>query len=56
MKGDWAMLGTVFRKMEESKFFTNDKNWCKVAEGNYDNRVESGKKTVPTAKPNDEWQ
>lgn len=72
MKGDWATLETVFRKMEESKFlrgdnprgwkatfdwlFTNDKNWCKVAEGNYDNRVESGKKTVPTTKPNDEWQ
>ena len=72
MKGDWAMLETVFRKMEESKFlrgdnprgwkatfdwlFTNDKNWCKVAEGNYDNCVESGKKTVPTSKPNEEWQ
>lgn len=72
MKCNWEMLETVFNKMEDSKFlrgdnprgwkatfdwlFTNDKNWCKVAEGNYDNRVENGKKTVSTAKPNDEWQ
>lgn len=54
MKSNWETLEQVFRKMEESKFlrgdnkhgwkatfdwlFTNDKNWCKVLEGNYDNK------------------
>lgn len=71
MKGDWTLLESVFRKMEESKFlrgdnargwkatfdwlFTNDKNWCKVAEGNYDNHVVQNKSNQPS-KPNDEWQ
>lgn len=71
MKGDWALLENVFRKMQESKFlrgdnargwkatfdwlFSNDKNWCKVAEGNYDNHVVQNKSNQP-AKPNDEWQ
>lgn len=55
MKGDWALLESVFEKMEASKFlrgdnsrgwkatfdwlFSNEKNWVKVAEGNYDNRI-----------------
>ena len=71
MKGDWALLERVFRKMEESKFMrgdnkkgwtatldwliSNDKNWVKVAEGNYDNHVPKNNSN-PTANPNDEWQ
>ena len=55
MKGDWALLESIFEKMEDSKFlrgdnsrgwkatfdwlFSNEKNWVKVAEGNYDNRI-----------------
>lgn len=69
MKSDWALLESVFRKMEESKFlrgdnprgwkatfdwlFTNDKNWLKVAEGNYENRET---KKMQTNKVNDEWE
>lgn len=72
MKCDFALLESVFRKMEESKFlrgdnprgwkatfdwlFTNDKNWLKVAEGNYDNRSERGAKRVSTPNANEEWQ
>ena len=72
MKCDFTLLETVFRKMEESKFlrgdnprgwkatfdwlFTNDKNWLKVAEGNYDNRSERGAKRVSTPNANEEWQ
>lgn len=57
MKGDFDTLKTVFNKLEASKFcrgdnkngwkasfdwiFENEKNWVKVIEGNYDNKVSS---------------
>ena len=56
MKGDLSIIKKVFQKLEESKFcrgdnkngwkasfdwiFENEKNWVKVYEGNYDNKVE----------------
>ena len=71
MKGDFALLETVFKKMEASKFlrgdnprgwkatfdwlFTNAKNWVKVAEGNYDNRDEKPMKGVINKDCNEEW-
>lgn len=70
MKGDFKLLETLFVKMEESKFlrgdnqrgwkatfdwlFSNDKNWVKVAEGNYDNRENNKKDSVKFC--NEEWK
>ncbi len=71
MKSNFTLLESIFREMEESKFlrgdnprgwkatfdwlFSNDKNWVKIAEGNYKNRVESPRKGAPTPKANEEW-
>ena len=65
MKRDWNLLTSIFRAMESSKFlrgdnrngwkatfdwiFENSKNWVKVAEGNYDERL------VQKQKVNDIW-
>lgn len=70
MKGDFKLLESLFVKMEESKFlrgdnqrgwkatfdwlFSNDKNWVKVAEGNYDNRENNKKDSVKFC--NEEWK
>ncbi|MCI6672401.1 MAG: DUF4373 domain-containing protein [Prevotellaceae bacterium] len=74
MKGDWNLLESVFRKTEASKFlrgdnkngwkasfdwlFSNDKNWCKVAEGNFDNRVNVEQRGISSKDNNinDEWK
>lgn len=72
MKCDFALLESVFRKMEDSKFmrgnnprgwkatfdwlFKNEKNWLKVAEGNYENRSGGAAKRVSIPNANDEWQ
>lgn len=70
MKGDFKLLESLFVKMEESKFlrgdnqkgwkatfdwlFANDKNWVKVAEGNYDNRENNKKDGIKFC--NEEWK
>lgn len=64
MKGDMAVLETVFTKMQNSDFmrngswasfdwiFKNPQNWMKVYEGNYDNKPAQGKKQTQV---NDIW-
>ena len=64
MKGDMAVLETVFTKMQNSDFmrngswasfdwiFKNQQNWMKVYEGNYDNKPAQGKKQTQV---NDIW-
>lgn len=71
MKGDLETLKTVFTKLEASKFcrgdnkngwkasfdwiFENEKNWVKVYEGNYDNKI--GNASAPDNKGvNDIWK
>lgn len=75
MHADLDLLTRIFKKMEASKFlrgdnsrgwkatfdwlFANDKNWVKVAEGNYDNRTaplpERGNTNRPVRACNEEW-
>lgn len=71
MKGDFDVIKKVFQKLEASKFcrgdnkngwkasfdwiFENEKNWVKVYEGNYDNKI--GNTSAPDNKGvNDIWK
>lgn len=71
MKGDFDVIKKVFQKLEASKFcrgdnkngwkasfdwvFENEKNWVKVYEGNYDNKI--GNASAPDNKGvNDIWK
>lgn len=71
MKGDFDVIKKVFQKLEASKFcrgdnkngwkasfdwiFENEKNWVKVYEGNYDNKI--GNAPAPDNKGvNDIWK
>lgn len=72
MKKDWGVLESVFEKMGQSKFlqgdnqrgwkatfdwvFTNDSNWVKIHEGQYDNRTSGGKQQKTDSNINDIWQ
>lgn len=71
MKGDFGVIKKVFQKLEASKFcrgdnkngwmasfdwiFENEKNWVKVYEGNYDNKIANA--SAPDNKGvNDIWK
>lgn len=65
-------LRTIFEKMEASKFmqgdnprgwkaffdwvFENETNWCKIIEGNYDNKVGKSGTKGDNSSVNDEWK
>lgn len=69
MKNDWALLESVFKAMENSRFlrgenkngwkatfdwvFDNEKNWLKIIEGNYNDKTPA---SGSTSNVNDIWE
>lgn len=69
MKNDWALLESVFKAMENSRFlrgenkngwkatfdwvFENEKNWLKIIEGNYNDKTPA---SGLTSNVNDIWE